>query len=275
MAESESACEYQMCFVAFLDILGFQSLVLESKDRSEKMRTIIESLRICGAFPPEGKKVSRTGCLEKLISVRTRQFSDTIVLFVKEDPEDLAQLCLMIRYLQDRLWENRICLRGAITLGLMYWPKNQENITVGPGVVEAYKLESEIAIYPRIVVSNELYSYIMKNKVEADPFGGGLHADKSNVLSDYIEKDADGVYFLDLLHPGILRTNDETLTEKEGEFGVYWNFLSETSHPYILQQVKQTIIGNIGAEDKKIRQKYEWLKTYVDNKCNNIRARSG
>ncbi len=76
---------------------------------------------------------------------------------LKEKEDDLHHLFIIIRYLQDRLWESELCLRGAITRGKMYWPEKEENIFLGPAMLKAYVLESKIAIYLRIVVSEGAY----------------------------------------------------------------------------------------------------------------------
>lgn len=127
--------EYQKCFIAFLDILGFRKRVLESQDDSEMIGILLDSLSICSAFPSGAKKTVEHGEIRRSVSIQSRFFSDTVVFFAKEDPADLTQLLFMIRYLQDRLWEMAICLRGAITIGDMHWPDVASNkVTLGPGL---------------------------------------------------------------------------------------------------------------------------------------------
>jgi hypothetical protein len=267
MANTGTTIEYQQSFVAFLDILGFRKMVIDSQNNQEILKILVDSLSICGAFPSGAKEATGSSGQRRAISIQSRFFSDTLVFFLQEKPEDIAQLFLMIRYLQDRLWEKGLCLRGAITLGGMYWEDSKDlNITVGPGLIEAHKLESEIAIYPRIIVSEELYTYINNKNIKADPFGGGLRAQKPDaLLKDYIKQDADGVHFLDLLNSEILRTNDEVLESlTDGKFSITWNFLSESNHEYMLIKVDDIITENLTSENKKIRQKHEWLKSYVN-----------
>ncbi len=256
---------YEKCFIAFLDILGFGTKVVESQDRIGKLSILINSIKICGGFPSGAKEATNGHGSLRTIDIRSRFFSDTIVFYLHENDEDIAQLFFIIRYLQDRLWEKGICLRGAITIGGMYWPDKKENITLGPGLIEAYKLESEVAIYPRIIVSEELYKYIQDNNAKADPFGGGLRYEKPDAkLKDYVKQDDDGIYFLDLLNSEILRTNDEKLESNDDKFSINWNFLSESNYDDILAKVDEIVTENISSEDKKIRQKYNWLKSYLN-----------
>lgn len=252
--------EYTNCFVAFLDILGFEFKVMESQDRNDKLKILIDSLKICGCFPSGGKKISDSSGPERTIDIRSRFFSDTIVFFLQENQHDIAQLFLVIRYLQDRLWEKEICLRGTVTIGDMYWPDNKNNITIGPSLIKAYKVETQIAIYPRIIVSRDLFGYINHKDIQAYPFG------RSGNLTDFIKRDEDGIFFLDLLNENINRFEGEYLWKNEDEtiFSICWKDNCCSQHPVICEKLKQTINENIENVDEKVRQRYEWLKSYLE-----------
>ena len=261
MKKENDMIKYQNCFVVFLDILGFQSKVMDSNNNAETFKVLIDSLNICGLFPSGGKKVSERQGNLRTIPVQSRFFSDTIVFFMKEDPNDISQLFFMIRYLQDRLWEKRICLRGAVTIGDMYWPTKKEvNVTIGPGLIDACKLESKVAIYPRILVSKQVYDYIATNNAFAYPFGG------TGQLKDFIRQDNDGMFFLDLLNRQITRANDEKFMKRDGSFSIRWTSQSESNYKGILRNINTLIGENSDSINAKIRQKYQWLKNYKDMK---------
>ncbi|WP_294346885.1 hypothetical protein [uncultured Sphingobacterium sp.] len=57
------------------------------------------------------------------------------------------------RYLYHCLEEKKIFIRGGIS---NKFAKIEGNFAVGSGIIEAYKIESKIAKYPRIVVSDEI-----------------------------------------------------------------------------------------------------------------------
>jgi hypothetical protein len=255
-----STIEYKNCFVAFLDILGFKSKVIESQDSADKLKILIDSLETCRGFPSEGKKESNSSGSWRSIDIRSRSFSDTMVFFLQTNDEDIAQLFLVIRYLQDRLWEKEICLRGAITIGNMYWPNKKDNITVGPALIKAHKLESEVAIYPRIIVSQDLFGYIEREAIQAYPFG------QSGLLKDFIRQDKDGIYFLDLLNRQITRAQDEEIKKKvDKTFSICWTEANNSNHGVMLGKVNEIINDNKTTEDEKIKQKYNWLKSYLDS----------
>jgi len=251
--------KYEDCFVAFLDILGFKSKVLDSQNNEETLENIIQSLKIVNSIPSGGKKVSSGSGGTRTIQIRSRFFSDTLVFFLKVKKEDIAQLFFIIRYLQDQLWERGICLRGSIVRGQMYWTEKDDNVTVGQGLIDAHQQESTIAIYPRIVVSEKLYDYINSKSPAAYPFGN----DKNTSLSKYIAQDADGVRFLDLLNPKVLRAEDERLEiYRNTEFSIVRENDSASRQSKILGNVNKIIQAHANDTDEKVLQKYAWLKTY-------------
>jgi hypothetical protein len=267
--------EFKKCFVVFLDVLGVRNSIYK-QDR-DLINKLIKVLKINSKFEPDIKNTSG-GKLE----IRSWYFSDSFVFLMKEEygKDNLSQLFLIIRYLQDKFWESGFCLRGAITLDDMYYPKENENVLLGKGIIQAYKLESEIAIYPRIVVDEEVYNFIKSNKLRGYPFGK-----KGTKLTELIEIDKDGVYFLDLLDPKILRIEGEKIKEikckklnsknlrKKGEkikckkeekyFSITWNS-DKSKFKYIRDKVGEIVEGGLKNENIKIKQKYEWLKSYLN-----------
>lgn len=251
--------EYQSCFVAYLDILGFKSKVMDGR-KSEALRTtLVEALKFCGAFDSGGKKVSGGGEEQRTIDFRSRSFSDSIVFFIREKPRDLSQLLFVVRYLQDKLWENQICLRGAITIGDMHWPDIDDCVTVGPALIKAFRLESKVAIYPRIIISKDLCDYIEGEKnLTAYPFGIKGH------VKDYIRPDQDGVHFLDLLKEDITREQGEKLVDGEEVFYIGWHGNKASKHGEVINNLDSLIQASVDCSDEKIRMKYEWLRNYKD-----------
>ena len=138
----------------------------------------------------------------------------------------------------------------------MYYPEDDENVSLGQGMIDAYKLESEIAIYPRIIVSNNLFNYIKQQKIEAYPFG------TTNTLEELIKKDFDGVYFLDLLNKKILRKKDEKIYNQKNKFSIFLGNSDDSDYDNIIKKVRQIIMDNL-TENIKIKQKYDWLKSYL------------
>lgn len=130
--------------VAFLDILGFEKLLLETSldDLSKKYEALVNTAR-AQLFPMQfegeptlfqGRDRNRPWCNQHI-------FSDSIILIANDDTE-FACLELLVY-----VW--RICqtflgfsmpLRGAITFGEIY-SNSTNNIFLGKALLEAYKDE--------------------------------------------------------------------------------------------------------------------------------------
>lgn len=254
--------EYQNCFIAFLDILGFSNKVLESLNNTEMLKVLRDSMGLCSSLSTGDKKLVERNGVRREIHVQSRFFSDSIAVFMRTRPENISHLFFMIRFLQDRLWEKGICLRGAVTIGGMYWPPSSEaSITLGPGLIEAHELESKKAKYPRILVSAGLYNYVEANNIEAYPFA------REGKLRTRIRQDNDRLYFLDLLNRRINRTRTETLAVKHGDFAIRWVPDSHSNFDTILDEVELLLAANEDSDDEQIREKFAWLRNYKNINC--------
>ena len=251
------------CAVAFLDILGFSNLVKEANTDSTKLKKLIDAMKAVNVIPTGGKKVTNSNGEERTIDIRTRFFSDSLVFYTNKQSENISQLFFLIRFVQDQLWESGYCLRGGISIDNMYWPDNDDNITVGQGMLESYKLENEVAIYPRIIISRKLKNYIKNQTINGYPFV----CSKTELLEKYIKKDADGEYFLDLLNKKITRARDEKLkiSDDNKSFSVVFTDMNNEKHCDVLNNVNRIIETHINNENNKVRQKYGWLKTYMES----------
>ena len=255
MARTNINIKYQQSILAFLDILGFKDKVRNSVKCSETLRDLVDSLAICGKFSSGSKKSSTHG----LVPMQSRFFSDHVVFFTKKSESNLSQLFFLIRFLQDRLWEKGHCVRGAITMGKMYWPEREKLITLGPALIKAVDLEQKVAIYPRIVLAYELFDYVVDKQIDAYPFG------QNGKLKNFIRRDIDGVYFLDLLNSRIIRFRNEHFNEYEDNvFSIIWDGNNQSKYAEIFQKVREIVDENIHSKKVKARQKYEWLKSYLE-----------
>lgn len=255
--ENRNNIKFEDCFVAFLDILGIKNLLDKIEKDEELAKNIIEVLNINTKFG-DTKETSSDGNLE----IRSFYFSDNFAFIMKKEIKNLPHLFLIIRFLQDKFWKKEFCFRGAVTIGRMYWPNNGEKILLGKGIAEAYKLESKFAIYPRIIISDDLFKFIENENIDGSPFTNR----KGINLKDVISKDKDGIYFLDLLNKNVLRPKDEEITKNKRKFSIHWNNYRNSKYEEILESVKQIIDKNLNNNNEKIeiKQKYEWLKSYLE-----------
>lgn len=255
--EKERKYTYKECVLAYLDILGFKNKVYESEEHPEEIKPLVKALKINQSFADANSK-GRKG-----VDFRGFFFSDSFVFIVKKDVRAIPHLFLVIRYLQDRLWEKELCLRGAVVLGKQYWPKNNENIILGPAMIDAYKLESNKVKYPRIMIEGELVNTIQKGEVLANPLS------REGMLIDFIKRDDDGIYFFDILDPKITRKKNEKIANNDGNLRISWDPHGEDNYEDLVNHLKEFVDKKL--KDRKIisnaevKQKYEWLQTYIDS----------
>lgn len=283
---------YTECFVAFIDIIGFEDAVKRSIQEPDLLKKLAQATNFM-ADMPSGTKTSRCYNVDGTVTdrewcVQTRAFSDTVVIFMPCETGSISQMLFMVRYLHDRMLELKLCFRGAVTIGDMYWndawsqgdtPREQHEddvpyqrgrnqdcpVTLGPGLIEAYRLESECAVYPRVLVSQRLANHVSERQIPCGPFGAYQQPNRS--LADFFRIDADGFRFLDLLHPEVVRNDTERIVrvnDDDGRFGIEWERDGNTHHT-VLQNVQLLIDESLGCPncDDKIRAKYEWLRTYA------------
>ena len=148
-------------------------------------------------------------------------FSDCAYIFygfkegIADERKDLGKLftvalcnCepIFLRFIKER-----ILFRGGISYGDAYIDQ-ERSMFFGPAVNEAYKLESETAIHPRIVidsyVAEEVIENILQTKYEIvvkDPqyinfLGAHLMPDIPIMEDGVVEQDIDGNYIFNYLH---------------------------------------------------------------------------
>jgi hypothetical protein len=141
-----------------------------------------------------------------------------------------------------KLLARGILIRGAITIGELI--HTNAGIVFGQALIDAYELEKHNAVYPRIILSDRLISYLnypILKKADSYPY------------HQYLSRFDDGyVGFTQLKSFEVLqswcKTNPTTL------------------HDELLNARNAIVRGlNCSAEDPKIYSKYQWLKNqYLD-----------
>jgi len=149
--------DYSQYFIAFLDVLGFKNMVFsQSKRRIEEYFGLVKHV---------------TGYLEGIKSkqeLKSIIISDSVILSIpfghdeSENFSNLRHLCVAIAKIQYTLAKKNIWLRGAISSGESYF-NHYENLVVGPAYVNAYELEENQAINPRVIIDNKIINDIGKS----------------------------------------------------------------------------------------------------------------
>ena len=148
--EKRKPIVYKRCYVAFLDILGFKDLVNSSeKSTIENYFGIVDS------------------AIQHLRSILNKQYiqyiniSDSVILSVEhgkdkdENFHRLQNLCIAVGLIQSSLALKNIWLRGGISSGEAFFNQYEYQV-VGRAYIEAYLLEQQTALYPRIVIDGKI-----------------------------------------------------------------------------------------------------------------------
>jgi len=140
--------------VAFIDILGFKSIVNDALATSGKLETLKELISLLNkAVPLLDQSVSDD--VPKELIPKHIYISDSIILSAPISSEKMADYCglsvLVMRVIQlTQLLLSKGCLiRGGISTGNVW--HGDSNI-VGPAYQEAYKIETETSA-PRVELS--------------------------------------------------------------------------------------------------------------------------
>ena len=169
--------------VAYLDILG---IAARMKEGYERQKLAMNKLHNLYTFSMD---ISKEIAMEGYSDIQFKIFSDNIII-VKKLSEQSDKRLLDIRALLYCV-SNFQCLavkdsvgwlvRGGITIGDLFV---DETMVWGEALLKAYDLESNSAIYPRILMDSNLL----------------LQMDSDEELTKFVLQDFDNLYFLNYLH---------------------------------------------------------------------------
>lgn len=182
---------YESRILAFVDILGFKSMIQKSAFDYKEQKRILNAMNIIHGYKTlNDNGLDGKGLREYGIQITT--FSDSAIISYPIDFEGgLFHVLVDLIHLQIDLSNLGIFIRGGISMGLAY---HDEYNAFGPAMNEAYRLESEEAKFPRIILTNQtLYDGIKASESLQNPYDISL-------LKSLIRQDkADGFYYLDYL----------------------------------------------------------------------------
>jgi hypothetical protein len=168
--------KYTNQIVVFLDVLGIKNKLQEFEN---------EALSNSNPEDPiyhESRGLN--GLLEifksSLDLIREAQcnyyvFSDNVCISISyitqdsENPDALIEILVLVSRLTSEFAKQGYFIRGGVDVG---WFLNYPEIAVGQPLVTAYNLESRLAVYPRVLLSDSfiklLQEYLDKKKIRED-----------------------------------------------------------------------------------------------------------
>lgn len=175
---------YENRVVAFIDILGWSELV-KGAAQNEQLLTSIDSVASCiseisqsAAIINQVSKQISDDLKEKgfhfedleSADLRSSHFSDTIVFSSPTNKAITGQLVSCVIGISVVLMRAGYYVRGAITQGSIH---HTSHSLYGPALIKAYEIESKNAIYPRIILTEDILEYLLPEWIEKD-IGDGL-----------------------------------------------------------------------------------------------------
>ncbi len=259
MSKYSSIAIYEKRIVAFLDILGFSTMIEDSKVDTTLRARIKNAMEIIYRVKEE---YSNEKGYEQATGVRVTTFSDSIVISYPANKQDgLFLLLISIIHLQLELGALGIMIRGGIAVGDIY---HDGRMVFGPAMNEAYKLENKKAVYPRVVITKDTLLKGIDGTADHSPYG--LKYDLEDIYEcvknkDYEDDSKSNLYFVDFL------TKADEITDYGDE---YYDWLKRFRVAVVdgLNRYSKSNEGNknLSKEEKKtykgIFKKYRWMLKY-------------
>ncbi|MEE0969282.1 MAG: hypothetical protein U0M06_07945 [Clostridia bacterium] len=225
---------YKKKVIAFLDIMGFKNTINKTVDDTSFRENLIDCLiRLKGM---ENSRKSLVG-VKFLEGKEVTAFSDSIVIsYDLESEGSIFNILLDIIFMQIDLTAMGQILRGGVTIGDVF---HGGGVVLGPAMNKAYEIESNLAIYPRIMVDPILLEYAYNN-----PSFGHSGEYEVKEISRLLLPCENSYYFTNFLGMS---------NELEYSYGIF------------MHDVKKIIDEGLKIPSIKIHNKYEWLEKYYNS----------
>lgn len=234
---NSNSLAYEERVLAFIDVLGFAKLVEVSENDAlarTRVQQIVEVDRLFERFM-------------KLMFplVDAAFFSDSFVL--SAPVENTIYLIREAGYLCRHLLMSGFVSRGAIVAGSLH---HKDRTIVGPAFLKAYRLERDVAIYPRVIIDCSALEYWNEELTEGSPH---------RHLASLTKIGPDGQAFLDIF---------------DAQWGVFlpWTDLEDSKVQVPAEQIEFLNAARerieaaltIHADDARVRMKFEWLASELE-----------
>jgi hypothetical protein len=241
---TNSSIQYEACVVSFIDVLGFRNL-LETRSAAE-IYTLLSQLE---QFTRPDQEAPARSMDEVRLQSRAFAFtmSDAIVRVRAYDTQynDGAFFYELydLLHTQMGLIGNGVIIRAGVAVGDAYVGFNGEGPLFGPALVRAFEIESQEAIYPRIVIDEYAIA-----EHERDPRLRAEHntiEDERRVIEGLLATGEDGTRYIDYLRASRSEFDD---------VGGWLHFLDR--HASVVRS------GLAQPGNRRVARKFEWLARY-------------
>ena len=149
---------YETRYVAFLDILGFKNMVEQSTESQDILNQINDALNYTNKVQHDNYH----GFLPQVeFGKQVTTFSDSIVIsYNTSTPGGGFHVLLDLVHISINLLDIGILVRGGVTVGQLI---HKEQKYFGPAINKAYNMELNEAIFPRIVIDENVLNFDLEN----------------------------------------------------------------------------------------------------------------
>jgi hypothetical protein len=214
--------DYEDRVLIYMDVLGWSELIARSVD-DESARAVLAKISSTLRFPVDGMEKSiRRG--DDFYGIRVSQFSDTLVMSTLAGKRgQLTSILVLAIGTVQVVVNNGHHVRGAVVRGKLI---HRPDVIYGPALVEAYKIEKDVAKYPRIIIAPAARELVQKAR-----------PDGSQIICD----DRDGLQFLDVFTPHLYSAEERRATRHD-----------------LREQIRKK------SSDLGIVAKHSWTLSYLD-----------
>lgn len=234
---------YEPGIVSFIDILGFRAL-LGTRSASEIQKLILNLREITASEEPPAQRM-------KDVRLTSRAFADSVsdavvrvrVYDTQYADGALFQELLDLLHIQLQCVGTGVLIRAGVAIGDVHVGPNGKGPVFGPAMVRAFEIESEEAIFPRIVLDEDAYQLFL---TDARLRNDGHELDEEvGYVDKLLRRGEDGTRFVDYL------------AASESEFDDFAGYLT------FLDNHAAMVRNNLVAKLKPaVRRKYAWLARY-------------
>ena len=229
---------YEDRILAFIDVLGF-SKAIKKTIQEDGTENLVETQRIDNLLNEAHKMLSKYyPSDDTFVNTKvTRYFSDSIVIsYLITEESGIFHLLAEVLFLCVTALQDGFLFRGAIVHDKLY---HKENKIFGPAMIKATNLEKNLAIYPRIILDDEILDIAEKYPAKWPSKNKQL-----KVIKKLISKDFDGLNYINYFD-GI-----NYVVGEENGISVYLKSLRTT-----IIKLREDMGENIS-----IKSKFLWLK---------------
>jgi hypothetical protein len=228
---------YEDRVLAFIDVLGFSEMVkrtikdgVEVENETEKIGALFNDFQELVHRPVSSSNDSSQ--TSKIVN----HFSDSIVIsYLKTEKSGIFHILVDILFLCATVLQRGFLLRGAIVCGKLY---HTETKIYGPALVKAYEMERKIAVYPRIILDDNILD--IAKEYPRDIYYKNM---EFKTIEKMILKDFDGFYFINYFD----LTKIDMIDKNEGV-------------PEYFELLRNKIVNTEIEDNPGVKSKYLWLK---------------